>query len=93
MRTAAKMAVLALGIAAGSLVWAEHQDGHEHGGWFDTDACQICKPLSEPAGLLASMKWETHTIHDGMLMVAIVPEAQKKTYGEACAKMDKAVQK
>ena len=57
MRKVSLFVVLALGVAAGSLVWADHHEGaHKHGKWFDAASCDICKPWAENPALMMSTK-------------------------------------
>ena len=87
MKNVAMLAILVVGFAACTLVWAGHLETEKQAGWFDAEACEICKPMSENAELMTSMKWETHKIKGGMLMVARIPEEHKKAFEAICAKM------
>lgn len=87
MKNVAMVAVLVVGFGACTLVWAGDQDDKKQAGWFDAAACEMCKPMTEDAGLMTSMKWETHKIKDGMLMVASIPKEYRKAFEAVCAKM------
>lgn len=89
MKYMTTLALVAVAVVAGSYVWAEHQT-HEHGdkpGWFDCESCDICKPMAEDPKLMAALKWETHKIKNGMLMVTIVPEEYKEKFAGMCNEM------
>lgn len=58
-------------------------------GWFDAGACDICKPMHAHPELMTSMKWETHKIKNGMLMVATIPAEHQKKFARLCAKIHK----
>lgn len=89
MKKLSMLALLVVGIAAGSFVWADHhEEGHKHSKWFDAESCDICKPWHEDVELMKSTKWETHIIKKGVLMVATVSKDQMGSYSKACKKMD-----
>lgn len=79
-----------VGVAATSLVWADHHEGehkgseHHDSGWFDSAACEVCKPWHENQTLMMSTKWETHLIKNGMLMVTVVPKDQLEAFEQVC---------
>ena len=90
MKYAAMVAGLAVAIAAGSYVWAEHHGDHAHGekaGWFDVEHCDVCAPMSKDPELMSSLQWETHKVKSGMLMVSIIPEEHRKTFDAMCEQM------
>ncbi|MCZ6837220.1 MAG: hypothetical protein O7G85_15705 [Planctomycetota bacterium] len=87
MKNVALLAVLVVGFGACTLVWAGDQDAKKKAGWFDAAACGMCKPMTEYPELMTSMKWETHKIKDGMLMVTSIPEEHRKTFEAVCTKM------
>ena len=86
---------LALLLAVGVSAVADH---HEKGegektGWFDAEHCTICQPMAKNPQLMMSIKWETHKIDNGMLMMSTVPESKKEKFREACAQMKKIAKK
>ena len=89
MKKVTILAMLTVGIAAGTVVWAGHHETRKQAAWFDSEVCEICKPMSVHTELMTSMKWETHTIKDGMLMVAMIPEKHRTKFERLCAKMHK----
>jgi hypothetical protein len=94
MRKVLLLLVLSLGVAAGSLVWADHHEGeHNHGKWFDAAACDVCKPWTENPALMMSTKWESHRLKNGMLMVSMVPKDQMDAFTQVCQQMDVTIEK
>ncbi|MGI9457871.1 MAG: hypothetical protein ACR2NU_15000 [Aeoliella sp.] len=92
MKKVAFLALLAMGGIACSLAWADDREKtHEHG-WFDAAHCTLCKPMSEHKELMMEMKWETHKIDNGLLMVASVPEEHMEVYRECCSQMDENIE-
>jgi hypothetical protein len=49
--------------------------------------CAVCKVMMEKPELMESMTWECHKVDAGMLCLATVPKAMKKTYDEVHKKM------
>ncbi|TWT96057.1 hypothetical protein Pla108_31390 [Botrimarina colliarenosi] len=54
--------------------------------WFD-EACVCCKPMHENPTLKAGMKWETHKLANGLMMVAAAPEGMQDEFEATCEKM------
>lgn len=54
-----------------------HQHAHPESAWLDVMNCDICKAMSAQAGLMESMKWETHVIPTGMMHFTVVPEEMR----------------
>lgn len=93
MKKFSMCALLAVGVAVSSFAWADHHEGSEHGGWFDAEHCDVCKPLAQNPQLMMSTKWESHLLKNGMMMVASPPKEQMGKFREVCQKMDMAVEK
>ena len=55
--------------------------------WFDMQNCDICKCMAKNMDVMMEMKWETHKIADGMMMIAVIPEKHKKTMEKAHEEM------
>ena len=90
MKYVATLALLAVAVVAGSYVWAEHHGDHSHGdhaGWFDVEKCDICRPMAQDTELMTAVKWETHKINNGMLMVSLVPEEHQEKFQAMCTAM------
>ncbi|MGI9518042.1 MAG: hypothetical protein ACR2NP_13395 [Pirellulaceae bacterium] len=67
-------ALLVVSFLAGT---AYAQDQEAEVAWFDMANCEICQHMGEIEGLLQHVKWETHIIPNGMMMVSVVPESMK----------------
>ncbi|MFC1653196.1 hypothetical protein ACFL3F_05710 [Planctomycetota bacterium] len=73
-----------MSVFAGTLVWAESK---KQVGWFDAETCEYCKLMSTNPEMMSAMKFETHKINDGMLIVVMVPEPHQKTFETLWSKM------
>jgi hypothetical protein len=56
--------------------------------WFDPENCQMCTAMTEHAGLMEHMSWETYVIANGMLSVTTVDPEYMVAYREAHKKME-----
>ncbi len=54
--------------------------------YFDMENCTICKCMKSMD--MNRIKWETHKIDNGMLMVMVVPEDMKAMWGTCKKNMD-----
>ncbi len=71
-------ALLVVMLMAGS-AFAQDQEA----AWFDMASCEICKHMAEVEGLMQNVKWETHIIPNGMMMVSVVPDSMKEAMSTA----------
>ena len=94
--TAQKLVTTGL-IGAGLLVaifgWSGSATSEEQQKWLDLKNCAICQHMGEHEELMKSMKWETHLIKNGMMSVAIIPDAHKKTMQAAHKAMEKTIER
>ena len=68
-----------------------HNEGVQRvGAWFDAHECAICKHLGEKPELMQAMRWETHLLKNGMMMVAVAPEELRAEYAACCKSMKNA---
>lgn len=85
-------AVAALMLFVGTPAHGDHHnEGVQRvGAWFDAHECAICKHLGEKPELMQAMRWETHLLKNGMMMVAVAPEELRAEYAACCKSMKNA---
>lgn len=59
--------------------------------WFD-ESCICCKPMHDNPALMSRMKWETHKITNGLMMVAAPPEGMIDEFEATCHAMHTAAE-
>lgn len=88
------IALLALLFAGATLAVADHHEGHgDKTKFFDMEKCTICKCMGEHKDLMMQVKWETHLIDNGILMMSVVPEDLQEKMGECCDEMKATAEK
>src|SRR3954465_15297911 len=89
MKALVSLAVLGLGVACSSSVFAEID--HEKM-MAEMKKCAVCKNLAENPELMKNMSWETHKIENGMLSVTTSPKKMNKDLKAVSEKMHQAIE-
>jgi len=92
------VAMGAVVLAIGAFAVADHHlaGEKEHGDkidFFDVEKCTICKCMGEHKDLMAAVKWETHLLEDGMLMMSVVPKDMQDKMSKCCEEMHATAEK
>lgn len=85
--TTRSLGPLALLLAVGASVLAEHHEHGEKPGWFDPAHCDVCRPMHERPDLMQAMKWESHKVANGMMMTTTIPADKKADFYAVCESM------
>ena len=59
--------------------------------WFDMEQCAVCKHMAQHKDMMQEVKWENHSIPNGMLSVTVIPENLKAPFNKAMASMEKTI--
>lgn len=90
------MSAVVLAVAAFAVA-DHHLAGEKPAGdkidFFDVEKCAICKCMGEHKDLMTEVKWETHLIENGMLMMAVVPEHLQEKMNDCCKEMEETAMK
>lgn len=95
MKSLAVIAALALGAVAGHWAVADSHDAAAELAKLmqEMATCEICSSAMDHPQLMDTMKWETHKIDQGMLMVATVPQEHLKEFRALTKQWEAAIEK
>lgn len=93
MKRFANTAVALVVIAMGTWALADHHEGdHTEEPWFDMQKCACCKHMGENMDMMKDIKWENHTLENGGMMTAVIPDEHKKRWDAVCKKMEATIE-